>query len=37
VFAFVEFFNGVRQPINPDNRNIMAWHARMMERPSAEA
>ena len=37
LFAFVDFFNGVRQPINPDNRNIVAWHARMKARPSAEA
>jgi glutathione S-transferase len=37
LFAFVDFFNGVRQPINQDNRNIVAWHARMKERPSAEA
>ena len=37
LFAFVDFFNGARQPINQDNRNIVAWHARMKERPSAEA
>ena len=37
LFAFVDLFNGVRQPINQDNRNIVAWHARMKERPSAEA
>jgi glutathione S-transferase len=37
LFAFVDFFNGVKQPINQDNRNIVAWHARMKERPSAEA
>jgi glutathione S-transferase len=37
LFAFVDFFNGVRQPINPENRNIVAWHARMKARPSAEA
>jgi glutathione S-transferase len=37
LFAFVDFFNGVRQPINPDNKNIVAWHARMKARPSAEA
>jgi glutathione S-transferase len=37
LFAFVDFFNGIRQPINQDNRNIVAWHARMKERPSAEA
>ncbi len=37
LFGFVDFFNGVRQPINPDNKNIVAWHARMKARPSAEA
>jgi glutathione S-transferase len=37
LFAFVDFFNGVRQPINPDNKNIVAWHARMKASPSAEA
>jgi glutathione S-transferase len=37
LFAFADFFNGVRQPINQDNRNIVAWHARMKDRPSAEA
>ena len=37
LFAFVDFFNGARQPINQDNRNIVAWHGRMKARPSAEA
>jgi glutathione S-transferase len=37
LFAFVDFFNGVQQPINPENKNIVAWHARMKARPSAEA
>lgn len=37
LFAFVDFFDGVRQPINQDNKNIVAWHARMKSRPSAEA
>ncbi len=37
LFAFVDFFAGVRQPINADNKNIVAWHARMKSRPSAEA
>lgn len=37
LFAFVDFFAGVRQPISPDNKNIVAWHARMKSRPSAEA
>ena len=37
LFAFVDFFAGVRQPINPDNGNIVAWHARMKARRSADA
>ena len=37
LFGFVDFFNGVRQPINQDNKNVVAWHARMKARPSAEA
>jgi len=37
LFGFVDFFNGARQPINQDNKNVVAWHARMKARPSAEA
>jgi glutathione S-transferase len=37
LFGFVDFFNGMRQPINQDNKNIVAWHARMKARLSAEA
>jgi glutathione S-transferase len=37
LFAFVDFFNDVRQPINQDNKNIVAWHARMKARASASA
>jgi glutathione S-transferase len=37
LFAFVDFFNGVDQPLNPDLKNISAWHARMKARPSANA
>lgn len=37
LFVFIDFFNGIRQPINPDNKNIVAWHGRMKARPSAEA
>jgi glutathione S-transferase len=37
LFAFVDFFNGVDQPINPELKNIAAWHARMKGRPSANA
>jgi glutathione S-transferase len=37
LFAFVDFFDGVRQPIDPANTNIVAWRARMKARPSAAA
>ena len=37
LFAFVDFFTAVGQPINQDNKNIVAWHARMKQRPSAQA
>lgn len=37
LFAFVDFFAGVGQPINPELKNILAWHARMKARPSANA
>ena len=37
LFAFVDFFDKVGQPINPELRNIAAWHARMKARPSAQA
>jgi glutathione S-transferase len=36
-FCFVDFFDGIKQPINQDNKNIVAWHARMKARPSAAA
>ena len=37
LFAFVDFFDGARQPINQVNKNIVGWHARMKARPSAGA
>ena len=37
LFAFVDFFAGARQPLNPENKNIAAWHQRMKERASAAA
>ncbi|MGH7094799.1 MAG: glutathione S-transferase C-terminal domain-containing protein, partial [Stellaceae bacterium] len=37
LFAFVDFFAGVGQPLNPDLKNIGAWHARLKARPSASA
>jgi glutathione S-transferase len=35
LFAFLDFFAGVRQPLNEANKNIMAWYGRMKARPSA--
>jgi glutathione S-transferase len=37
LFCFVDFFDGLRQPINQANQTITAWHARMKSRPSAAA
>ena len=37
LFAFVDFFAGVGQAINPELKNIAAWNARMKARPSAAA
>jgi len=37
LFVFVDFFAGIKQPLNPENKNIMAWYERMKARPSATA
>jgi glutathione S-transferase len=37
LFGFVDFFNGLGQPLNPELKNIAAWHARLKARPSAAA
>lgn len=37
LFAFVDFFAGVGQPLDPELKNIGAWYARMKARPSAAA
>jgi len=37
LFAFVDFFAGVGQPIDPELKSIAAWHARLKARPSASA
>lgn len=37
LFAFVDFFAGYGQPLNPDLKNIAAWYGRMKARPSAAA
>jgi glutathione S-transferase len=37
LFCFLDFFVAVKQPINQDNTNIVAWYERMKTRPSASA
>ncbi len=37
LYVFLEFGAQVGQPINPENKNIAAWHARVAARPSAAA
>jgi glutathione S-transferase len=37
LFAFLDFAKDVKQPLNPANRNIMAWFERAKARPSASA
>jgi glutathione S-transferase len=37
LFAFVDFMNGVKQPLDPANKNLTAWFERMKARPSAAA
>jgi len=35
LFGFLDFCEGLKQSINPENKNIVAWHARVKARPSA--
>jgi len=37
LFAFVDFFAGVKQPLNPELKNVGGWYERMKARPSAAA
>ena len=37
LFVFLEFGVSVGQPLNPENKNIMAWYERVAARPSASA
>lgn len=37
LFCFLEFGGQVGQPINEDNKNIMAWYERVAARPSTQA
>jgi len=37
LYGFLDFGTGVGQPIDPEQKNVSAWFARMAARPSAEA
>jgi glutathione S-transferase len=37
LFCFLDFGGQVGQPLNPDNRNVAAWFARVKDRPSTRA
>jgi glutathione S-transferase len=37
LFSFLDFGQGVGQPLNPANKNVTAWFERMKARPSAAA
>jgi glutathione S-transferase len=37
LYCFLAFGANVGQPLNPDNKNVMAWFERMSQRPSASA
>lgn len=37
LFAFIEFGNRVGQPLDPANKNLAAWYARVEARPSVKA
>jgi glutathione S-transferase len=37
LFAFIDFFNNEKQPLDPANKNLTAWFERMKARPSAAA
>jgi len=35
LFVFLDFFAGIKQPLNEANKNIVAWYGRMKARPSS--
>ncbi|MGB5949707.1 MAG: glutathione S-transferase [Parvibaculum sp.] len=37
LFCFLDFGASVGQPLNPENKNVVAWYERMKARPSAAA
>lgn len=37
LFVFLDFFAGIKQPLNENNKNIAVWYGRMKARSSATA
>ncbi len=37
LFVFLDFFAGIKQPLNENNKNVLAWYGRMKARPSTAA
>jgi glutathione S-transferase len=37
VFTWIDFFSDKGQPLDPELKNVAAWHARIAARPSAKA
>ena len=37
LFAFIDFFAGIAQSLDPECKNLTAWCGRMKARPSAAA
>jgi glutathione S-transferase len=37
LFVLLDFFAGIKQPLNEANKNIVAWYGRMKARPTATA
>lgn len=37
LFVFLDFFAGIKQPLNENNKNVLAWYNRMKARPAATA
>lgn len=37
LFCFLDFGAQVKQPLNPENKNVIAWYERVKARPSAAA
>ena len=37
LFVFLDFFAGIKQPLNENNKNVLAWYGRMKARRSTAA